>query len=92
MWWHLSSESVSYIVSTLVKKAGIKVDVRAHSIRRFFETTFENPEIGIHPAWIKRMMGISRLRMSVRIRILQLSSFLMHMSGVVGFCGFRGSW
>ena len=54
---HLSSESISYIVSTLVKKAGIKADVRAHSIRRFFETTFENPEIGIHPAWIKLMMG-----------------------------------
>ena len=54
---HLSSERFSGIIGDLVKTAGIKADVRAHSIRRFFETTFENPEIGVHPAWIKRMMG-----------------------------------
>jgi len=40
----------------LIKRAGLK-GISAHSFRRFFETTLENPELGIHPSWIKRMMG-----------------------------------
>jgi len=31
--------------------------ISAHSFRRFFETSLENPDLAINPAWIKRMMG-----------------------------------
>jgi len=52
----MPSHQITLLVCYTVEKAGLR-NVSAHSFRRFFETTLEQPELGIHPAWIKRMMG-----------------------------------
>jgi integrase len=52
----MTHQHLKIIIQILLKKAGIK-GVSSHSFRRFFRTSLENPDLGIHPAWIKRMMG-----------------------------------
>ncbi len=52
----VSTVSLSLGMHKIIAKAGLK-GPSAHSFRRFFEATLEQPNLSIHPIWIKRMMG-----------------------------------
>lgn len=44
------------IVSKAFKNAGFK-DLSGHSLRKYFETSLEDPKLHINPNWIKRFTG-----------------------------------
>jgi len=47
---------VSYKVSKIAEMVGAK-NVSAHSLRKYFQRTLENPELHVHKTWIKQFMG-----------------------------------
>ena len=47
---------VSHKISKIAEMVGAK-NVSAHSMRKFFQRTLENPELHIHGTWIKQFMG-----------------------------------
>jgi len=53
----VSAMTLTHLLTRLFRKAGITRPVSSHSFRRFFKTMLEHPDVGIQPAWIKRMMG-----------------------------------
>jgi len=48
--------SVSLRISHIAKMAQAK-NISAHSLRKFFQNTLENPSLHIHKTWIKQFMG-----------------------------------
>ena len=54
----LAVRMISYIATKAAKRAGIYDRKKSsHSFRRYFATTLEDDKLGIHPNWIKIMMG-----------------------------------
>jgi len=47
---------VSHKLSKTAESVGAK-NVSAHSLRKYFQRTLENPELRIHKPWIKQFMG-----------------------------------
>jgi len=54
--FHKSVPWVSEKISQIAKAAGAK-NVSAHSLRKYFQNTLENPELHIQKTWIKQFMG-----------------------------------
>jgi len=52
----VDAHGLTNIVCYVMRKAKMK-GLSARSFRKYFQTTLENPELGINPNWIRRMMG-----------------------------------
>jgi len=52
----LSAKRMSHVISEACSLIGLD-EVSAHSLRKYFQTSLEDPKLHIHKTWIKQFMG-----------------------------------